>query len=44
VLFPIVHDDHFADAVDFLNGASGNDWLLFTNGEDKVAGQAEATN
>ncbi len=44
VLFPVVHDDHFADAVDFLNGAAGDDWLLFTSGEDKVAGQAEATN
>jgi hypothetical protein len=30
--------------VDFLNGASGNDWLIFITGEDQVAGQAEATN
>jgi Ca2+-binding RTX toxin-like protein len=42
-LLPAVYDDLCADAVDFLNGASGNDWLLFMNGEDKIAGQAEAT-
>jgi autotransporter-associated beta strand protein len=44
VLMSVVHDDDFIDAVDFLNGSAGNDWLIFRNGEDKVAGQAEATN
>jgi hypothetical protein len=43
-LLPVVHDDHYVDAVDFLNGASGNDWLIFMSSEDHVAGQAEATN
>jgi Ca2+-binding RTX toxin-like protein len=44
VLYPVVHDDHYSDAVDFLNGAAGNDWLLFCGGDDHVAGQAEAAN
>jgi len=44
LLFPLAHDDHFADVVDFLNGAAGNDWLIFMSGEDNVAGQAESTN
>jgi hypothetical protein len=39
-----MHDDVSVDAIDFLNGAAGNDWLIFLAGEDKVAGQAEATN
>src|SRR5262249_45374901 len=43
-LLPLVHDDHFIDAVDFINGAAGNDWLIFMTGEDKVAGQTEAAN
>jgi hypothetical protein len=40
----VVHDDHYTDAVDFLNGSSGDDWLIFINNEDHVSGQAEATN
>jgi hypothetical protein len=40
----VVHDDHYTDAVDFLNGSSGDDWLIFTSAEDKVTGQAEETN
>jgi autotransporter-associated beta strand protein len=39
-----VVDDLFADEVDFLNGSAGDDWLIFTVGEDKVAGQQEAIN
>jgi hypothetical protein len=43
-LLPEVIDDAFADDIDFLNGSSGNDWLIFKSGEDKVAGQIEAGN
>jgi hypothetical protein len=39
-----VLDDMSADQFDFLNGASGNDWLIFQTGEDKVVGQSEAAN
>jgi autotransporter-associated beta strand protein len=39
-----VYDDMSADAIDFLNAASGDDWLIFLSNEDKVAGQAEAAN
>jgi hypothetical protein len=39
-----VLDDMSADRFDFLNGASGNDWLIFQHGEDKVVGQTEASN
>jgi Ca2+-binding RTX toxin-like protein len=38
-----VHDDLSPDAVDFLNGSSGEDWLIFRADEDKVSGQLEAT-
>jgi uncharacterized delta-60 repeat protein len=44
VLLPEVIDDAFADDIDFLNGASGDDWLIFSAGEDKVAGKIEAGN
>ena len=44
VLLPEVLDDAFADDIDFLNGASGDDWLIFKSGEDKIAGKAEASN
>ncbi len=43
-LLPKVIDDVFADAIDFLNGSAGDDWLIFTTGEDKVAGKAEQSN
>jgi len=39
LLLPNVLDDTSADQVDFLNGAAGNDWLIFVAGEDKVAGR-----
>jgi Ca2+-binding RTX toxin-like protein len=32
------------DAIDFLNGAAGDDWLIFVDTEDRVGGQAEASN
>ena len=44
LLLPDVVDDCFGDEVDVLNGAAGNDWLIFLLGEDKVNGQAEAAN
>jgi Ca2+-binding RTX toxin-like protein len=43
-LLPQVVDDCFGDQIDFLNGASGNDWLIFLAGEDKVVGQIEESN
>lgn len=43
-LFPEVIDDLFDDQMDLLNGAAGEDWLIFALGEDKVAGKAEASN
>jgi PKD repeat protein len=43
-LLPSVRDDVSADAIDFLNGASGDDWLIFLLSEDKVSGQAESAN
>lgn len=43
-LLPEVLDDFFADQIDFLNGGSGNDWVIFKAGEDKVVGQTEAAN
>ena len=43
-LLPEVVDDVFADAIDFLNGSSGDDWLIYKSGEDKVSGQQEAAN
>ena len=43
-LLPEVFDDAFADDIDFLNGSSGNDWIIFKTGEDKVTGQIEAGN
>jgi uncharacterized delta-60 repeat protein len=43
-LLPNVVDDTFADQIDFLNGSSGDDWLIFLAGEDKVVGQTEAAN
>ena len=39
-----VLDDYLADEIDFLNGSSGNDWLIFSAEEDKVVGQTEAAN
>jgi len=30
--------------MDFLNGASGDGWLIFAAGQDKVTGKAEAAN
>jgi hypothetical protein len=43
-LLPEVFDDVFADDIDFLNGSGGDDWLIFSTGEDKVAGRVEASN
>jgi hypothetical protein len=43
-LLPIVRDDLSADAIDFLNGASGDDWLIFLLSEDIVSGHVEAAN
>ena len=43
-LLPNVRDDRSADALDFLNGSAGNDWVIFQTGEDKVSGQVEAAN
>ena len=43
-LLPKVVDDLSADEIDFINGAAGNDWLIFLAGNDKVAGQSEAAN
>jgi Ca2+-binding RTX toxin-like protein len=43
-LLPNVVDDVMGDEIDFLNGSSAEDWLIFKVGEDKVAGRAEATN
>jgi extracellular elastinolytic metalloproteinase len=43
-LLPNVVDDVFADDIDFLNGTSGNDWLIFRSDEDRVAGHSESTN
>lgn len=42
-LLPSVRDDGDTDEVDFLQGSSGNDWIIFASGEDKVAGQTEAS-
>ncbi|HMC12390.1 MAG TPA: hypothetical protein VKH44_13915, partial [Pirellulaceae bacterium] len=39
-----VLDDMFGDEIDFLNGAAGEDWLIFSMVEDKVSGQVEASN
>jgi hypothetical protein len=44
LLLPVVRDDISAVAIDFLNGSSGDDWLILLMGEDKVSGKAEATN
>lgn len=44
ILSPEVVDDFFTDEIDFLNGASGNDWLIFKAGEDRIVGQAEESN
>jgi autotransporter-associated beta strand protein len=44
LLLPNVRDDLLADAIDFLNGSSGDDWLVFRASEDKVSGQVEAAN
>jgi hypothetical protein len=41
-LLPSVRDDLAPDAVDFLNGSAGNDWLIFLMTEDKVT-NGEAT-
>jgi hypothetical protein len=43
LLLPAVRDDLCADAIDFLNGSSGDDWLIYSDDEDKVSGQTEAT-
>jgi Ca2+-binding RTX toxin-like protein len=43
-LLPQVRDDGDFDEVDNLNGSSGDDWFIVATGEDKVAGQAEASN
>lgn len=44
LLLPKVMDDAFADAIDFLNGSAGEDWIIFLAGEDKITGKAEAAN
>jgi Ca2+-binding RTX toxin-like protein len=44
ILYPLVYDDQYVDAIDVLNGSAGSDWLIFRNGEDKVTGQVEAAN
>jgi hypothetical protein len=38
-----VVDDLFVDDIDFLNGSSGDDWLIFLDGEDQIVGQIEAS-
>jgi len=43
-LLPNVRDDLSPNAVDFLNGCSGDDWLILVISEDNVAGKAEAIN
>jgi hypothetical protein len=42
LLLPSVRDDLAPDAVDFLNGSSGSDWLIFLMMEDKII-NGEAT-
>jgi Ca2+-binding RTX toxin-like protein len=42
-LLPNVREDISADAIDFLNGSAGEDWLIVLAGEDKVSGKSEAT-
>jgi hypothetical protein len=37
-------DDHHDDELDQLNGAAGDDWLIFAVGEDRVVGQEEEVN
>jgi hypothetical protein len=39
-----VVDDLFSDEIDFLNGASGDDWLIIMADEDRIAGKAEWEN
>jgi hypothetical protein len=43
-LIDAVMDDYADDEFDFLNGASGEDWLILLAGEDRVVGQSEAIN
>lgn len=42
-LLPHVVDDLMTNSIDELNGSSGNDWIIYEDGEDKVSGQAEAS-
>jgi hypothetical protein len=42
-LLPVVREDLAPDAIDFLNGAAGDDWLIFLADEDTVGGHAEAS-
>ena len=44
LLLPNVRDDSAIDAIDFLSGASGNDWLILLATEDKAVGKSEAAN
>jgi len=43
-LLPEAMDDNAADAIDMLQGGSGNDWFIFKIDEDKVVGQLESSN
>jgi len=44
LLLPAVREDLSVDAVDLLNGAAGDDWLILLLTEDEAAGRAEAVN
>jgi Ca2+-binding RTX toxin-like protein len=37
-----IQDDDALDAIDVLHGGSGDDWFLWTKGEDKVTGMSSA--
>lgn len=41
LLLPQVRDDFFADQIDFLNGAAGEDWLIGC-GRDRPFGRPPA--
>jgi Ca2+-binding RTX toxin-like protein len=43
-LLPVILDDNMGDQIDFLQGGSGDDWLVFLSGEDRVLGRQEASN
>ena len=41
-LLRTVRDDISVGVIDFLNGSSGEDWLIYSADEDKVSGRTEA--